>query len=67
MNSHGAIQRAELFKTVDKLDRRITQLEDSLNVTLRGCNALVDVDQVIATRLDIINKRLRKLEKKVKP
>jgi len=63
----GAIQRAELFAKVDELEVAMK------NVT-KGAHLLIDVDielekriTALSDRIDIANKRLRKLENKVHP
>ena len=72
----GAIQRAELFANVTLLQEdvknliaTVNELEATLETTLRGCKVLVECDTVLGNRLDeqsrridIVNKRLRRLE-----
>jgi len=63
----GAIQRAELFAKVD-------ELEASMKAVLKAGHLLIDTDielanriDALSERIDIANKRLRKLENKVHP
>lgn len=55
-------KQRELIAWQNSIESKIAQLEESLTTTLRGCNLLVDADQTIDKRLDMINKRLRQLE-----
>jgi len=61
----GAIQRAKLFADVD-------ELKASLQTTLKGCEILMKTDTQISLRIDqiderinIVNKRLRHIEKAI--
>ena len=41
---------------------RISTLEAELATTLKGCGVLIECDTTLGDRIDIVNKRLRKLE-----
>lgn len=55
-------KQREMLAWQAAIEARITELENSLKTTLRGCGLLVDADQVMEKRLDVINKRIRQLE-----
>lgn len=65
----GEIQRAQLFADVDELmawkkgfELKQAELIAWQETMTKGCNVLVECDTVLGDRLDIVNKRLRKLE-----
>ena len=55
-------QQGQLIEWQLKTQRDIKQLQNELVTTIKGCNVLVDTDTTLGDRLDIANKRLRKLE-----
>jgi len=59
----GAIQRATLFADVDGLIDWKKEKELTDEAMLKGCQALLESVELITNRIDMVNKRLRKLEK----
>lgn len=77
--SAGEVQRAELFANVDELmswkksfehkQREMlawqAKIENEIAKTIEGCMVLIATDTTLSDRIDIVNKRLRHLEKAV--
>lgn len=58
------LKQGQLIEWQLKVQRDIKDLEERLKTTLRGCQVLMRTDEVLGNRLDIVNKRLRKLEER---
>jgi len=58
----GAIQRAQLFADVDELKETCQALITAGHVLIETDSVLGEQVESIKVRIDIINKRLRKLE-----
>jgi chaperonin cofactor prefoldin len=75
-SEEGMIQRAKTFANVEWLmkwqptiDKAIEEVHESLQAVIQAGHILIDTDSELAkeieklnTRIDIVNKRLRKLE-----
>jgi len=54
----GAIQRAQLFRDVDELKASITSI-------LTGCNILIECDERIGVRMDLVDDRMDILSQRI--
>lgn len=55
-------QQGQLIEWQLKVQRDIKEVEERIKTTIRGCEVLLRTDTLLADRIDIVNKRLRKLE-----
>lgn len=67
------MKQAEMIRWMASVDQRIEALQKDLETTLKGCNILMETDTALGQQIDnqkerinIVNKRLRKIENAVK-
>jgi len=66
-------KQRELIEWQQRIDHAIAELQASIKTTLEGCHVMMDTDTLLGDRsdelgqrVDIVNKRLRRIEDAVK-
>jgi len=59
------LKQRQMIEWQKKVMDSLMELNESMKTTLEGCNVLVQTDTELGNRIDIVNKRLRRIEEAV--